>query len=100
MGDKVDAAVLTAPRRIEIREFEKPELGPKDLLMKVRYCGVCGSDLHLWDGHGNPPYPMVLGHEFIGEVTDAGGEALERRQLRAGDQIAVEMIIPCHRCEW
>ena len=100
LGDKVDAAVLTAARRIEIREFEKPELGPKDLLMKVRYCGVCGSDLHLWEGHWNPPYPMVLGHEFIGEVADAGGEALERRQLREGDQIAVEMIIPCHRCEW
>ena len=100
MGKKVTAAVLTAARRIEIREFEKPKLGPKDFLMKVKYCGICGSDVHFWEGHWDPPYPMILGHEFIGEVSDAGSEALERRQLGEGDQIAVEMIIPCHECEW
>lgn len=100
MEEKVTAAVLTGARRLEIREFEKPELGPKDLLMRVRYCGVCGSDIHIFEGHWNPPYPLILGHEFIGEVADAGGEALERRRLREGEQVAVEMIIPCRRCEW
>ena len=100
MKGKVTAAVLTAPRKIEIREFEKPELGPKDFLMKVKYCGICGSDVHIWEGHWNPPYPMILGHEFIGEVADSGSEALEWRQIRQGDQMAVEMIIPCHECEW
>jgi len=100
LGEKVTAAVLTAPRRIEIQGFEKPRLGPRDLLMKVRYCGVCGSDIHLWEGHWNPPYPLILGHEFIGEVADAGGEALAWRGLEMGDPVAVEMIIPCHRCDW
>ncbi len=100
MSEKVTAAVLTAARKIEIRKFEKPKLGPKDFLMKVRYCGICGSDVHIWEGSWNPPYPMILGHEFIGEVADSGSEALEWRQLREGDQIAVEMIIPCHNCEW
>ena len=99
MKAKVTAAVLTAARKIEIREFEKPELGAKDFLMKVKYCGICGSDVHLWEGHWNPAYPMILGHEFVGEVADAGSEALEWRQLREGDQIAVEMIVPCHECE-
>lgn len=100
MDNNVKAAVLTGPRRIEIKEFKKPELGPKDFLMKVRYCGVCGSDIHLWKDHWDPPYPLILGHEFIGEVADAGDSALESRNLRKGDQIAVEMIIPCHECEW
>ena len=100
LDNKVKAAVLTGQRRIEIKEFEKPELGPKDFLMKIRRCGVCGSDIHLWKGHWNPPYPLILGHEFIGEVADAGDQALEWRNLRKGDQIAVEMIIPCHKCEW
>jgi len=100
LTEKVTAAVLTAPRKIEIGEFEKPKLGPRDFLMRVKYCGICGSDLHIWDGSWNPPYPLILGHEFIGEVADAGSEALEWRRLREGDQIAVEMIIPCHRCEW
>lgn len=100
MTEKVTAAVLTAARKIEIREFEKPELGSKDFLVRVKYCGICGSDVHMWQGHWNPPYPMILGHEFIGEVADAGNEALEWRKLNEGDQIAVEMIIPCHKCEW
>jgi len=99
LREKVTAAVLTAPGRIEIREFEKPKLGSKDFLMRVKYCGICGSDVHIWEGSWNPPYPMILGHEFVGEVADAGDEALEWRSLRRGDQIAVEMTIPCNKCE-
>jgi len=97
---KVKAAVLTGRRKIETREFDKPKLKPRDLLMRVKYCGVCGSDIHIWDGHWNPPYPLILGHEFIGEVAEAGDEALKWRRLEEGDQIAVEMILPCRSCEW
>jgi len=99
LREKITAAVLTAPRNIELREFDRPELKPRDLLMKVRYCGICGSDIHLWEGSWNPPYPLILGHEFIGEVDEAGSEALQWRQLNRGDQVAVEMILPCHRCD-
>jgi len=99
LREKVTAAVLTAPNRIEIRQFEKPKLGPKDFLMRVKYCGICGSDVHIWEGSWNPPYPLILGHEFTGEVADSGKQALEWRKLNEGDQIAVEMIIPCHKCE-
>jgi 2-desacetyl-2-hydroxyethyl bacteriochlorophyllide A dehydrogenase len=98
--EKVTAAVSTAPRRIEIREFEKPRLKSKDFLMKIRYCGVCGSDIHLWKGNWKPPFPLILGHEFIGEVAEVGSEVLEWRGLKEGDQVAVEMIIPCHKCKW
>ncbi|MEM2876029.1 MAG: alcohol dehydrogenase catalytic domain-containing protein, partial [Candidatus Bathyarchaeia archaeon] len=100
MKGKVSAAVLEAPYNLEVRYFDKPRLGPKDLLMKVKYCGICGSDIHLWRGDWNPPYPMILGHEFIGEVAEAGNEALEWRNLDYSDQIAVEMILPCNKCEW
>ncbi len=100
LSDRVTAAVLTGPQKIKIEKFDKPDPEPRDLLMKVKYCGVCGSDVHLWQGDWNPPYPLILGHEFIGEVAEAGKETLEWRGLKKGDQIAVEMILPCNKCKW
>ena len=85
---------------MELREFDKPTLGPKDLLMKIKYCGICASDIHTWEGAWQPRYPYIPGHEFIAEVAEAGEEALEWRGLNTGDQVAVEMIIPCYRCKW
>jgi threonine dehydrogenase-like Zn-dependent dehydrogenase len=68
--------------------------------MKIRYCGICGSDIHFWEESIQPSYPYIPGHEFIGEVAEAGEDALASRKLKIGDQIAVEMIVPCHKCRW
>ncbi|UCH02745.1 MAG: alcohol dehydrogenase catalytic domain-containing protein [Candidatus Bathyarchaeota archaeon] len=100
MDEKVTAAVLTAVQKMKIQEFKKPKLDPIDFLMKVKYCGICASDIHIWEGHWNPRFPIILGHEFIGEVADVGSEALKWRGFEVGDQIAVEMIVPCHTCEY
>lgn len=100
MSEKAKAAVLMEPGRFEIQEFLLPELGRRDLLMRVNLCGVCGSDIHMWRGRSLIHEPWIVGHEFIGEVAAAGSEALAFRNVAIGDQIAVEILIPCHRCRW
>jgi len=59
---------------VEIREIEKPSIGEEDVLLEVANVGVCGSDLHQWmaDHSWTVNYPVVLGHEFGGQITEIG----------------------------
>jgi alcohol dehydrogenase/L-iditol 2-dehydrogenase len=60
---------------VELREVERPAIGPDDVLLEVAAVGVCGSDLHQWTAEHSWPvnYPVVLGHEFAGTVAEVGG---------------------------
>ncbi len=67
-------------------QYETPELGPYDCILKVKACGLCHSDLHVIDGAFNPTYPVVPGHEVVGEVVETGAMA---RHLKSGDRVGV-----------
>ena len=70
------AVVNFAPEKysVELREIEKPTIGPDDVLLQVGAVGVCGSDLHQWTSDHSWPvnYPVVLGHEFAGVIVELG----------------------------
>lgn len=83
---------------IEVREAALPAPGPDDLLLRVVLVGVCATDLHLLAGHIGDPFPLVPGHEFVGEVAAIGATAAARRGLAVGDPVAVEMLLPCRSC--
>jgi L-iditol 2-dehydrogenase len=90
------AAVLTAPYQINIQEVEKPRVSSKDILIKVRCVGVCGSDVHAYTGtHPFRKPPVVLGHEMAGEVIQAGKDVT---LFKKGDRVSVEPQTYCHRC--
>ncbi|KAB1655658.1 alcohol dehydrogenase catalytic domain-containing protein [Pseudoclavibacter chungangensis] len=91
--------VFVAPGRMEVQEHPVPSIGPDDLTMRVRRVGICATDVHLLDGHLGDPFPVVPGHEFVGEVDRIGADAALARGLRPGDRIAVEMLVPCGRCD-
>lgn len=59
---------------VELREIDRPTIGPEDVLLKVGAVGVCGSDLHQWTSDHSWPvrYPVVLGHEFAGHIAEIG----------------------------
>jgi alcohol dehydrogenase len=99
-SDMVRAAVATGPGKLEMQRFPRPALGAGDMLLRVELCGVCGSDVHLFHGDWGNPYPVILGHEFIGTVADIGEAAAATHGISAGDRVAVEMIWPCHQCFW
>ncbi len=95
----MQAMVLDAPHRpLELRSLPVPSPGPGEVLLKVRACGVCRTDLHLVDGElPEPRLPIIPGHEVIGEVV-AGGEGTP--QFPPGRRLGVPWLgWTCGECE-
>ena len=87
---------------MELQDVPVPSLGPNDVLIKVLYAGVCGTDLHIWEwdawaaGRLNPP--VVIGHEFSGRIEALGPEAEAEALLKVGDLVTAEGHIVCGHC--
>ncbi len=90
------AAFLTSPGMLELREIPEPAVPDDGLVMEVKACGICGSDLRRWK-EGPPPGSegVVPGHEAAGIVIKVGPEC---RDFAAGDRVAVAPDIHCGRC--
>ncbi|MDZ4770978.1 MAG: alcohol dehydrogenase catalytic domain-containing protein [Chloroflexota bacterium] len=100
------AARLYAARDIRIDDLaEPPSPGGGEVLLRVRAVGICGSDLHIYaDGRiGDTRFdsPLVLGHEFMGEVAAVGADAWDgdHQRLQVGQRVAVDPASPCYHCE-
>lgn len=96
------AAVLTGPRRLELREFPLPEIGPEDGLLRVESNGLCGTDYHqyLCDFEiGTGKLPIIPGHEPVGWIEKIGANASKRWGVVEGDRVVVKAPIPCNRCK-
>jgi len=78
---------------IRIEDLPKPKPGPKEILVKVISCGICGSDIVEW--YRLPRAPLVQGHEIGGEVVETG-ESIE--DYRPGDRVFVAPKVPCMKC--
>ncbi|MEZ5278409.1 MAG: alcohol dehydrogenase catalytic domain-containing protein [Opitutaceae bacterium] len=82
------------------KDWKDPEVGPDDVLVKVRANGICRSDWHLWQGDWawlgfSPPLPVVLGHESAGEVEEVGANV---RNFRKGDRVVFPFGQACGSC--
>jgi L-iditol 2-dehydrogenase len=90
------ALVLKDYRQLTVEEIPAPSVGPDDVLVRVRACGICGSDVHGFDGStGRRRPPLVMGHEAAGEVA-AVGIAVNR--WKAGDRVTMDSTVFCGRC--
>jgi threonine dehydrogenase-like Zn-dependent dehydrogenase len=100
VGDMVRAAVQVAPRRIEIREFARPVIGPDEGLLRVEANGICGSDVETYKGHmrTRAAGPVIPGHEPLGIIEEVGERAAQRWGVQPGDRVALEVIVPCRSC--
>ncbi len=101
------AARLYGPKDIRIDDIAAPpEPGPGEVLLRVKATGICGSDLHSYMdariGDIALESPLVLGHEFAGEVIGCGTSASDGNDepLTEGRRVAVDPATPCHRCEF
>src|SRR2546422_10436557 len=94
------AMLLEGPRR-PLREavVQTPKPGPGELLIQVRACGVCRTDLHVADGElPNPKLPLVLGHEIVGTVADVGARV---DRFAPGDRVGVPWLgWTCGECRF
>ena len=90
------AALVTGPGVIEVMQVNDPAPTPDQVVVKVRECGICGTDLHLVDGElGTDRFPLVPGHEFWGEIVETGSAT---GRHRVGDLVAVDPSLHCGRC--
>jgi len=84
---------------IWMEEVEIPEIGINDVLIKIKKTAICGTDLHIynWDDWAQKtiPYPMVIGHEYVGEIVEIGSGV---RNLKIGDRVTGEGHITCGSC--
>jgi 2-desacetyl-2-hydroxyethyl bacteriochlorophyllide A dehydrogenase len=93
------ATVLLEPDRFEVLERPLPALGAEDALVRVRACGICGTDLKIvHEGMPKmPPYgEFIFGHEYAGDIVAVGDTVDE---LQVGDRVVVEAHMGCRRCE-
>jgi len=98
---KSRAMVLEAPRKMSLRTFEIPDIGPEDALLKVKMVGVCGSDPGIYQGKKSRqprPYPIIMGHEMVGEIAEIGAQAARNHRVQKGDRVIVEYAFPCGHC--
>src|SRR5262249_2873748 len=98
------ASVLVDVGRLELRDVPFPELGPADVLVRVKAVGLCGTDFHIFAGHSNyntdergaiiplNQQPQILGHEVVGIVEEAGPRA---RGLSPGDRVVLDQGLNC-----
>jgi len=84
-----------------LREVEIPQLQPGQILIELEASGVCGSDVHMWQGKDpRTPLPIILGHEGIGRVAEMTTEAraVDGREVRVGDRVIWNRGVSCGRC--
>lgn len=90
------ALLLTEYRKLELVEMEAPVCGPDEVLIRVAACGICGSDIHGYDGSsGRRIPPLVMGHEAAGTIAATGENVTS---LSVGDRVTMDSTVYCGRC--
>ena len=84
---------IKGEKRLEIATIKKPVSKNGSVIIRVKACGICGSDLHYFEA--GEPLELIMGHEFAGEVVDPG----DRSDLKVGDRVTGLPISPCLECE-
>jgi 2-desacetyl-2-hydroxyethyl bacteriochlorophyllide A dehydrogenase len=87
------AMVLQGPRDLRASEVERPALGHNEVLVRVTHSGICGTDLHIYEGKIPVQYPRIMGHEMIG-IVEGGEDAA----LKKGTRVVVDPAVGCGMC--
>ena len=93
----MQALVLTDYRKLELQNVDLPKFGPNDVLIRVAACGICGSDVHGYDGSsGRRVPPIIMGHEAAGTIAEVG---VGSRSSQVGDRVTFDSTVSCGQCD-
>ena len=90
------ALVITGVSEVELQDLEIPKYKDDEVLINVKYCGICGSDVPRALDGGVHSFPIVVGHEFSGEVVEVGANV---KDVVVGDRVTAGALLPCGECE-
>jgi threonine dehydrogenase-like Zn-dependent dehydrogenase len=104
MTGKMKAQVFYEPLKMKLEEIDIPQIADDQVLVRVKACGICGSDVAYY--YGDSPLetpdgkgPLVLGHEFSGEVVEVGALPAKLGLFKPGDRVVVDPLQYCNACE-
>lgn len=90
------AAIIEQLRQpLVLRDVDRPAIGPRDILLQVKACGICYTDLRVVDALGGPALPLIPGHEVVGVVAAVGSEVTE---VAPGDRVGAHAHFACGQC--
>lgn len=96
MEGTMKAQVVKAPYVMEYADVEIPKIRADEVLIKVKVCGICGSDTSIYTGkYAADKLPFISGHEFMGEIAEIGEDS---QGLKVGDRVAVDICLTCGHC--
>ena len=96
MNTTMRQEVMTKPKHIIFRDVPIPEVGPDQVLVKIKRIGICGSDIHVYHGtHPYTSYPVTQGHEVSGQIVKVGEYV---KDLKEGQRVTIEPQVFCGRC--
>lgn len=99
MQEMMRAMVLERPRKMVLKQVPVPRVGAGEVLIKVKYCGICGSDWGAYTGKYADEaalLPLVIGHEFFGTVAEKGNAVPE--EIALGMRVSCDICLPCGTC--
>jgi len=91
------AAVFNGKKNIVLEDYSLKPLGVSELLIKVAFCGICGTDKHIYEGKAPSSIPVILGHEYTGIVVERGNSY---SKFNIDDKVAIDPNIYCGSCEY
>ena len=103
MQGKMKAMVFYEPLNMKYEEVDIPQIGPDEVRVRVKACGICGSDIAYYWGlspleTANGKGPLILGHEFSGEIVEIGDIPKTLGLFNVGDRVAVDPLQYCNSC--
>src|SRR5699024_8954685 len=91
------ALVIEKPYTAAVKEVPYPTVGADDVIIKVESVGICGTDVHIFQGEFLSPYPIIPGHEFSGTVHEVGENV---QDVHVGDRVTADPSLFCGHCEF
>jgi L-iditol 2-dehydrogenase len=104
MKGKMKAMVFYEPEKMELEEVDIPQIGPDEVLIRIKACGICGSDIAYYWGDASLETesgkgPLILGHEMSGEIVEVGELPEKLGLFKKGDRVAIDPVQYCNSCE-
>lgn len=93
--EMMKALVVESRQKLVYKEIPKPQIAGGQVLIRVRACGICGSDVPRAKDGGVHQFPIVIGHEFSGEVAQVGAQVAD---IAVGDRVTAAPLVPCGGC--
>ena len=90
------AALLVGPRKIQVKDIEKPSCSQSTMLIGMKAAAICGTDLHIYRD-ANVALPRIPGHEITGDVVDKGENVTK---FDIGDRVVLDAVTFCGRCQF